>query len=107
VRYSSAENTFVGPVTVTTHATLHVDARAHAANTLPVKKTDGIEVILNGAPQMMPAEVTVQTLLRELRFTPELVAVQVNDEIIPRSRHAGTVLADGDRIEVITFTAGG
>jgi sulfur carrier protein len=35
------------------------------------------------------------------------VAVERNLEIVPRSTYADTALADGDRIEIVTFIGGG
>ena len=35
------------------------------------------------------------------------VAVERNLEIAPRSTYADTALADGDRIEIVTFIGGG
>ncbi len=35
------------------------------------------------------------------------VAVALNDEVVPRARWSEQLLADGDRLEVITATAGG
>ena len=35
------------------------------------------------------------------------VAVEVNCQIVPRARHAEHVLADGDRLEIVTLVGGG
>jgi sulfur carrier protein len=35
------------------------------------------------------------------------VAVEVNDEIVPRSRHGATVLTEGDRVEIVVAVGGG
>ncbi|MEI2740165.1 MAG: sulfur carrier protein ThiS [Chitinophagaceae bacterium] len=35
------------------------------------------------------------------------IAVERNGEIVPRGRHAETVLADGDRIEIVVAVGGG
>ena len=46
-------------------------------------------------------------LLRELDVTQPHVAVEVNLEVVPRARHAETMLRDGDRLEVVTLVGGG
>ena len=46
-------------------------------------------------------------LLRELETAPQRVAVEVNRELVPRSTFEEKVLAQGDRIEVVTFVGGG
>ncbi len=53
------------------------------------------------------ASATVRGLLEELEYPLLAVAVQVNDTIVPRAQYDATPLADGDRVEVITFAAGG
>jgi sulfur carrier protein len=35
------------------------------------------------------------------------VAVELNQEIVPRSRHASQSLADGDRLEIVHAIGGG
>ena len=35
------------------------------------------------------------------------VAVERNREIVPRAQHATTLLAAGDRLELVTFVGGG
>jgi sulfur carrier protein len=49
----------------------------------------------------------VADLLAELGTAGKRVAVERNGEIVPRSQHAGTRLAAGDRIEVVIAVGGG
>ncbi|MBL8406345.1 MAG: sulfur carrier protein ThiS, partial [Candidatus Accumulibacter sp.] len=35
------------------------------------------------------------------------IAVERNGEIVPRSRHGETMLADGDRVEIVVAVGGG
>jgi thiamine biosynthesis protein ThiS len=66
-----------------------------------------IEVILNGEPRAVAPETTVAALVEELQLRPERLAVEYNLEILPRRRWAETVLAAGDRLEVVHFVGGG
>ncbi|KPF79217.1 thiamine biosynthesis protein ThiS [Brevundimonas sp. AAP58] len=50
---------------------------------------------------------TVGSLIEELGFDVRKVAVERNLAIVPRSLHAQTALADGDRIELVQFVGGG
>jgi sulfur carrier protein len=50
---------------------------------------------------------TVAGLLAELGLAGRPVAVERNREIVPRARHPETELADGDRLELVTFVGGG
>jgi sulfur carrier protein len=67
----------------------------------------GMRVVLNGEPREVPQGTTVEALVRELGLAGRPVAIERNLEIVPRSRHAATVLAEGDRIEVVTMVGGG
>jgi sulfur carrier protein len=53
------------------------------------------------------AATTVLALVQELSLDPRKVAVERNLEIVPRSLHAETALAPGDRIELVQFVGGG
>jgi sulfur carrier protein len=48
----------------------------------------------------------VADLLQQLG-APRFVAVELNLEVIPRARHAETILKDGDKIELVTLVGGG
>jgi sulfur carrier protein len=61
---------------------------------------------LNGQPYEVPAPLTVAQLLEQLDKIRS-VAVEVNEEVVPRARHAETVLRDGDRVELVTLVGGG
>ena len=52
-------------------------------------------------------EFTVAALLDELALTGKRVAVERNGEIVPKSQHGKTVLAEGDVIEVVVAVGGG
>jgi thiamine biosynthesis protein ThiS len=61
---------------------------------------------VNGEDRSVAAD-TVLALVQELGLDVRKVAVERNLEIVPRSLHAGTALAEGDRIEVVQFVGGG
>ena len=46
-------------------------------------------------------------LVEALGLDVRKVAVERNLEIVPRSLHATTALAEGDRIELVQFVGGG
>lgn len=66
-----------------------------------------IAIHVNGEPRTLPAGSTVADLVRDLGLRPEHVAVERNKAIVRRADHAATPLADGDRLEVVTFFGGG
>ena len=66
-----------------------------------------MELTVNGKKLEVPDGATITTVLGELNINPLRVAVQLNLEIIKRERYEETVLKSGDRLEIITFMAGG
>jgi thiamine biosynthesis protein ThiS len=66
-----------------------------------------VQIFVNGETRDVPAGATIEALLSELGLAGRPVAVERNLEIVPRSAHAGTALAEGDRIELVTMVGGG
>jgi thiamine biosynthesis protein ThiS len=66
-----------------------------------------VQLIVNGESQRRDGPGTVADLVASLGLDPRKVAVERNLEIVPRSLHATTALADGDRIEIVQFVGGG
>lgn len=66
-----------------------------------------IPITMNGEPRQIAAETTIAALIAELGLQPKFVAVERNEELVPRARHAECVLAAGDRIEIVTLVGGG
>lgn len=50
---------------------------------------------------------TVLALVEELGLDVRKVAVERNLEIVPKSLHGTTPVAEGDRFEVVQFVGGG
>ena len=69
--------------------------------------TATIEVVINGKAQAVNVGTTVENLIAELGLGDRKVAVERNRAVVPRAEHATTVLADGDRLELVTFVGGG
>lgn len=63
-------------------------------------------VQVNGRTIQVSPRSTVADLLAQLG-APRYVAVEVNGEVVPRSQHTQTQLADGDIIELVTLVGGG
>jgi sulfur carrier protein len=66
-----------------------------------------INIVINGQTRIVAEGTTVAGLIGELGLTGRPVAVERNREVVPRAVHASTVLAAGDRLEVVTFVGGG
>lgn len=66
-----------------------------------------MKIILNGEEKSLAAPVTVAALVQEMGLAQRRVAVEVNREIVPRSRHGEFELKDNDRVEVVFAIGGG
>lgn len=66
-----------------------------------------IQLSVNGESRRLGADASVSQLLESLELAGKRVAVEKNGEIVPRSRYAQTVLADGDRLEIVVAVGGG
>ena len=66
-----------------------------------------MDLIINGEPQRLPEPTTVADLLAARDLAGKRVAVERNGEIVSRTRHAETLLAAGDRIEIVVAVGGG
>jgi sulfur carrier protein len=66
-----------------------------------------MNIVVNGQERALATNATVAALLDELGMAGQRVAVEVNQEIVPRSRHAEFRLNDSDRVEVVFAIGGG
>jgi sulfur carrier protein len=66
-----------------------------------------VRVVANGDPVELPAGATVDDLLVALGLGGKWVVVERNREPVARADLAVTVLAEGDRIELVRAVAGG
>jgi sulfur carrier protein len=66
-----------------------------------------MRIEVNGEPRDVAEGITVRELLVELALADQLVAVERNEEIVPRAEHASARLSPDDRVEVVHFVGGG
>ena len=66
-----------------------------------------MKITLNGESRDLPEAATVTQMLAALGYGERRVAVELNRAVVPKSRHATQVLAEGDRIEIIQAIGGG
>ncbi len=50
---------------------------------------------------------TVSEMLADMEISGQRVAVELNEEIVPKAKYDETVLKDGDHVEVVRFVGGG
>ncbi len=66
-----------------------------------------IQVTVNGAAHRFDDAVDIAALLERLELAGRKIAVERNGEIVPRSAHRATLLANGDRLEIVVAVGGG
>jgi thiamine biosynthesis protein ThiS len=66
-----------------------------------------MRLTINGETRELPPVGTISELIAALSLDTRKVAVERNLEIVPRSLHGETPVADGDRIEIVHFIGGG
>ena len=66
-----------------------------------------MQILLNGEPHALASATTITQLLAALGHAERRVAVEVNREIIPRSRHPEHTLQEGDTVELVHAMGGG
>lgn len=62
---------------------------------------------INGKPREIAAECNIEQLVAMLQLEGKRFAIELNGEIVPKSRHAATRLNNGDRLEVVVAVGGG
>ncbi len=65
-----------------------------------------MRLVVNGEDFVAEEGLTVAALLGRLALGGP-VAVERNGEVVPRAEHPTTVLAEGDKVEVVHFVGGG
>ncbi|MFC0267708.1 sulfur carrier protein ThiS [Kushneria aurantia] len=66
-----------------------------------------MKLVINGETRALERVNTISELIDRLGLGGRRIAVELNDHIVPRTRHAETPLSDGDRIEIVHAIGGG
>lgn len=70
-------------------------------------ETQMIEVQINGVKETIADGTTVASILEEKSVRPEMVAVEINGELVPKGQYPTLALQPGDRMEFLHYMAGG
>ena len=66
-----------------------------------------IQVTVNGKAHRFEQPLEIAALLSKLELVGKKIAVERNGEIVPKSAHASTLVADGDELEIVVAVGGG
>jgi len=66
-----------------------------------------MKIMVNGTLININHPVSLLELLKDLNYSNQKIAVELNNEIIPRSSYANKIIVAEDRIEIIVAVGGG
>ncbi len=66
-----------------------------------------MELTVNGKALELSSHVNAQDLIVQLGYHDQRIALEVNEVIIPKSKHAEFILSESDKVEVIRAVGGG
>lgn len=64
-------------------------------------------LFINGTETQLEGPVSVSGYLEAHGYKAEQIAVELNEEILPKAAYAKTMLKDGDVMEIVQFMGGG
>ena len=67
----------------------------------------GLEITVNGLARRMPAGASAWQVVEAAGLAGRPLAVEVNEQVVPRARLANCLLQSGDRLEIVTLVGGG
>lgn len=66
-----------------------------------------INVILNGKEEKLEKALSLSELLKTKKIRPEVVTIELNDQVIERDKYPKTVIKENDRLEFVYYMGGG
>jgi len=64
-------------------------------------------IILNGENKQVDSSTNIEQLLQVIGLSDKRLAVEVNQQIVPRSDFGKTVLQESDKVEIVQAIGGG
>ena len=65
------------------------------------------KIQLNGDPYEINYGINLNELLNKLKIQKNKVAIEVNGEIVEKSKYPNLILNKGDKVEIVQFIGGG
>lgn len=66
-----------------------------------------MKITVNGTEREVTPGTTVAQLIESLQLSTGRIATERNLKLLPKVQYSETQLADGDRLEIVTFVGGG
>ena len=70
-------------------------------------KKNKIQIYINGKKKNINSNCNVIDILKEYSLINKLVAVEINQEVIPKSRYKTITINKNDKIEILELIGGG
>ncbi len=62
---------------------------------------------INGKEEVKAKGMTIKEYLSSHNYRPELVAIELNGSILPKSKYETCIISESDTLEIVTFVGGG
>lgn len=66
-----------------------------------------VDITINGKKEILDKNINIAELLKRKNIRPEVVTVELNDNIVEREDYPTAILKSGDRLEFVYFMGGG
>ncbi len=66
-----------------------------------------MNIVINGEQRTLENSLNLLQLISALKLEDKRLAIEVNQEIIPRSEHASYTLKQDDKVEIVQAIGGG
>jgi thiamine biosynthesis protein ThiS len=66
-----------------------------------------MKVTVNGNARELAEGTTIAQLIEQLKLKTDRIATERNLSVVPKAQYGQTRLADGDKLEIVTFVGGG
>jgi thiamine biosynthesis protein ThiS len=66
-----------------------------------------MKVLLNNKSTFLDDGLTIESLLNQIDMKQKYFAVEVNEQIVPKSNYDIFLIKEGDKIEIVTAIGGG
>jgi len=66
-----------------------------------------MQIFLNGEQKQIPDNINMAILIEQLGFVGKRIAIEVNEELVPRSTYPDYSIKPHDKIEIVHAIGGG
>jgi sulfur carrier protein len=66
-----------------------------------------MKILLNNKSIFLDDGLTIKSLLNQIDIKHRYFAVEVNEQIVPKSNYDFFLISEGDKIEIVTAIGGG